>query len=363
MESNTHTPLNTNRPRRTSKPTPPEREMKKLCYSDITASQTHLTDGSIDDSIVEQTGESSISNVYIVPPDMAPLPSSTQGSVDGQTNVNISLSSSDMEIISGAVCDYIVKNLKTILEPVLAAHFANYSEALEAANSKITRLKEENEDLKKQVDALDQYTRRNSLQVSGIRELREENTDDVITSTMSKIGVEISPTDIEHSHRVGSKDGGKTRPIIVKFSNFRVKRRILMARKQLDKNVYVNDDLTWERSGIAYKARKLVKQKVLNKTWTSNGKIVVIDSSGRRYSIETMSELDMLSSRTHMQSPHSQGQARTMSYAGAVTSGRISISSEQIPSLEGAVTASVSPGKTNLPEGTTHTLRNATPTK
>ncbi|KAK3105938.1 hypothetical protein FSP39_009022 [Pinctada imbricata] len=208
---------------------------------------------------------------------------------------------------------------------------------------------QENEDLRRQVDALDQYNRRNSLHVTGLKEEADETTEKILVRELSKVGLEISPSDIDDSYRIGSAQGGRTRPIIVKFSSYRAKRRILVARRNLPKGVYVNDDLTSERSSIAYKARQLVKQRILNKTWISNGKIMVIDRLNRKHAIDTHANLELLASpsyitkntTTHLHVPQSPG----ISYAGIVSG----ITSVQIPSLEGAVAASVTTGTVTTP--------------
>ena len=75
--------------------------------------------------------------------------------------------------------------------------------------------------LEKQADQQEQYSRRNCLLVHGIKEVREEATDDMIIETISKnLDIDITPHDIERSHRVGwsQQPGEKPRPIIVKFS-------------------------------------------------------------------------------------------------------------------------------------------------
>ncbi|KAK3102893.1 hypothetical protein FSP39_014747 [Pinctada imbricata] len=345
-----NTPLQSRQPRRTSKPTPPQREqgeVKKICQSVLDHGDNVPV--LVSESVQKGVSESDISSVFVTSGDSTPHPTATQGSIDGQPNISISLSHADMEVISNAVCNYIVQNMMTIMDPILTSHFTHYNEALIDANNTITRLKEENEDLRRQVDALDQYNRRNSLHVTGIKEEVDETTEKILVRELSKVGLEISPSDIDDSYRIGSAQGGRTRPIIVKFSSYRAKRRILVARRNLPKGVYVNDDLTSERSSIAYKARQLVKQRILNKTWISNGKIMVIDRLNRKHAIDTHANLELLASpsyitkntTTHLHVPQSPG----ISYAGIV-SGKTSV---QIPSLEGAVAASVTTGTVTTP--------------
>ena len=68
---------------------------------------------------------------------------------------------------------------------------------LEKQRDTIVRLDNELEDLK-------QYSRRNNIRVFGSPESPDENTDVVVMDTVrEKLGVELLPSDIDRSHRVG----------------------------------------------------------------------------------------------------------------------------------------------------------------
>ena len=72
-----------------------------------------------------------------------------------------------------------------------------------------------------------QYSRRNCLVVSGIAEKRGEDTDEIIqTFAAEKLGIELEDMDIDRSHRLGKKQVGKPRPIIVKFGPLTVSKKI-----------------------------------------------------------------------------------------------------------------------------------------
>jgi hypothetical protein len=76
--------------------------------------------------------------------------------------------------------------------------------------------------LEKSMDATEQYSRRNSLRISGIPESSDENTDAIILDISHEIGSDLSLPEIDRTHRVGKrKINGKPRDIITKFGTLR----------------------------------------------------------------------------------------------------------------------------------------------
>lgn len=126
-------------------------------------------------------------------------------------------------------------------------------------------------------DRLEQYTRRESARIFGIRQQAGETAEDVETKTLKVIrdaGVEVKPEDIAAVHRAGrSKDG--SRPILVKFVSRR-KRRELMIKKKALKNVqgyervFIGDDLTPLRARLLGYVKKLPN---VEKAWVVEGRI------------------------------------------------------------------------------------------
>ncbi|KAL8577578.1 hypothetical protein ACOMHN_044258 [Nucella lapillus] len=86
------------------------------------------------------------------------------------------------------------------------------------------------------VDELEQYSRRNSIRVIGVPECEGENTDEITKKIDSEIGVVVDSSMIDRSHRVGNKPSGNepgNRAIIVKFTSYRHKQQLLVAKKKL----------------------------------------------------------------------------------------------------------------------------------
>ena len=68
------------------------------------------------------------------------------------------------------------------------------------------------------MDNAEQYSRRNSLRMSGVPETATENTDTLVLDAARAINSDIDLCDIDRSHRVGRPRAGKPRDIIVKFA-------------------------------------------------------------------------------------------------------------------------------------------------
>ena len=155
-------------------------------------------------------------------------------------------------------------------------------------------------------DALEQYSRRNSLRISGIPEEETEVTDEIVIGLASSLNVEINSFDIDRSHRVGKpvgkgqadrRPGSKRhRDIIVKFARYNVRDKLFKVRKDLRntshyKSVYINEDLTSRRSKLLFDARSLVRNKLIKAAYSSDGKILIRDKCDVRHIIR--SDLDL----------------------------------------------------------------------
>lgn len=158
---------------------------------------------------------------------------------------------------------------------------------LKADNERLTRennaLKKRVSTLEAQMDASEQYSRRNSLRISGIPETVNDDTDQIVLHVAETVGVNISPSEIDRSHRLG-KPGNRQRDILVKFTSYRARERLMKNRRNLKtselRGVFVNEDLTKVRSKLLFEARKCVKTKHLLGAWSSDGRILVKDKKG-----------------------------------------------------------------------------------
>ncbi len=85
----------------------------------------------------------------------------------------------------------------------------------------LSDLKTENKELRSRVGELDRYKRRWNLRIKGLPEKQNENTREEVITLLSKIAPGV-PWEMEEAvdtvHRIGRKEGNRTRQIIMQFS-------------------------------------------------------------------------------------------------------------------------------------------------
>ncbi|KAK3099490.1 hypothetical protein FSP39_005234 [Pinctada imbricata] len=212
----------------------------------------------------------------------------------------VSLAEEDMQTISNSVCQYIMENIGTIMSPLLAQLSNDLKEAVRSSGEEIVQLRAENVTLRNKVDELEQRSRRNNVRISGIKEAPGVEEDgqliSIVKKDLSVTGISIQDSDIDDVYRAGEKRPGRTRPIVVRFTNHITKAKVssFESRKKLPKGVYVNDDLTRTRSNLLYRARCLVKTRALEKAWSANGNVFVRDLRGTKHRIDNEDALDLI---------------------------------------------------------------------
>ena len=107
---------------------------------------------------------------------------------------------------------------------------------LDAAKRKISLQRDEIDELYDGLDDLEQYSRKNSLEIVGIPESIREN-EGAVLKIANALNVQVKPEDIDICHRVKRK---KSCPIIVRFVSHKVKSSLYKQRVRL-KNVRFAD--------------------------------------------------------------------------------------------------------------------------
>lgn len=141
---------------------------------------------------------------------------------------------------------------------------------------------------------MEQYSRRNCLRITGLKETADENTDDLIIKlSYDKLEVQISPSDIDRSHRIGPKIAGRTRSLIVKFATYRSRAMVIKQRRKLkDSGIVIREDLT-KRNRELLKATN--DHNLTSSAWTLDGKVfAIITKTGRKQRINGLQDLAKL---------------------------------------------------------------------
>ena len=183
---------------------------------------------------------------------------------------------------------------------------ANAVESLEKSNvamdSKIAVQSTVADRLVEQVHELRQYSRRTNLLIHGVEETDQpgtkEDTDTKVTEIFHQrleLNNEFVPKDISRSHRLGKRQNGKTRPIIVRFTSYRAKKMVFDVKKKLkNSGISVTENLSPERY-ILYKQcwEKYGKENC----WTLDGRINCLlqelGNDGKRKLIVVTKESDL----------------------------------------------------------------------
>ena len=148
------------------------------------------------------------------------------------------------------------------------------------------------------VNILEQYTRKNNIVITGVKESYAERAvaaeeddgspviakEDTIKTVCSVIkeacNITIQPTDIQTAFRLRNNRGG-LRPLLVSFHSSSVKTSITSTRRPKQtltyrgSNIYLNDHLTPLNSELAHNARQLVKQRQAFASWVRDGQVFV----------------------------------------------------------------------------------------
>ena len=120
-------------------------------------------------------------------------------------------------------------------------------------------------------DDIEQYTRRQNFRISGIKENEDENTDSIVVNfVQNTMKIDLDIRDIDRSHRMGRPNYKINRDIIIRFTSWKARQRIVKAKRSVfvhnqhhRTSYFVSEDLTKNRSAIAYHTRQLKKTHVI----------------------------------------------------------------------------------------------------
>lgn len=156
--------------------------------------------------------------------------------------------------------------------------------------------------IEKNVDAQEQYSRRECLRLGGIAEEKNENIEAKVLKVLNnklELNPPLIPSDVARVHRIGSYNPERPnvpRQTIIKFSSYRVRARVFTNKKKLaGTTLSLNEDLTKARSNILYKARLAKKEKSVNEVWTYDGRINVRDKFNKPHYDIDLDKLNTIS--------------------------------------------------------------------
>lgn len=172
-----------------------------------------------------------------------------------------------LDKIIGTICDSVAKQ---------------FNEKVKLLETKVGQLSQEIFVLQEKVvasnDALEQYSRCNSVRIFGLPQERNEDTTKLVIQLCNgQLGLDITEADIDCSHRLPVKSG-MCPPIIVKFCRRTIKNSVLRNKRKLkESKIVVREDLTKRRAQLL----KLSGQKYGQRNvWSMGGTILARIGNG-----------------------------------------------------------------------------------
>ena len=101
---------------------------------------------------------------------------------------------------------------------------------LASKDAHIKTLQKKVDAIELQQDELEQYSRRNSVRLSGLTEETNEDVAKGVLVSLNNVMCITPPimiSEIDRMHRVGKPEANRSRPVVIKFATYRSKRRVL----------------------------------------------------------------------------------------------------------------------------------------
>lgn len=149
--------------------------------------------------------------------------------------------------------------------------------------------------LKDRLRGLEQYSRRNNLEISGIPPTANESVSDIVRDVGTALGVDVQDTQIAAAHRVPTFNKGRSPSLIVQFhsrtikhdmlSKFREKKTLMANQVNplfTPQRVYVNEHLSPENKVFLSKLKQKCKEINYAYVWCRDGKFFARKNSGAK---------------------------------------------------------------------------------
>ena len=204
----------------------------------------------------------------------------------------------------------------------ICEQYENFRKVTNSLMADNTKLRNENEKLKAEVNilqrsvdqahddinSLEQYGRRSMFEISGIPRCDDEDVEEMVLSLCHKIGVQITPVDIEAAHRLSNK---VTANIIVLMKSRKLRNDIFQRRSQLKgvsshdigvtsrppNKLFINESLTRKNKELFSKVNDFKKVNGYKFIWSRNGIIYLRQSeSSKAIMVKKEADLPKLSS-------------------------------------------------------------------
>jgi len=179
---------------------------------------------------------------------------------------------------------------------IIVNKLENALKTITTLETNVNELKRENVQLRAELSDLQQYSRINNLELTGIPETNGENVRDLVVKLGAEVDCQIAPIDIDVCHRVAhvNSENNHPRAIIVKFTTRNKKNELLGSIKKRrtlttgdlgfqggSGRIFAGDHLTHKNKILFKQAREFCRANNFKYCWVRDCKIFVkrMDSS------------------------------------------------------------------------------------
>ena len=207
--------------------------------------------------------------------------------------------------------DNVITKLQKAICGQLQKEVGELREIIKGKDKRISELENKVAEFERKQDDYEQYSRRNSIRVSGIAQEDSENLEqkvlDVFNDVM-KVTPPVTPDQIDRLHRVGRPKKDVEQQVLVKFATYRIRNKVFRSKKNLKrpatstengqepgeeriKRIFINEDLTSHRSSLLWNARKMKRDGKIQDYWSWDGQILIKNKVARIIPIRSLNEL------------------------------------------------------------------------
>ena len=138
------------------------------------------------------------------------------------------------------------------------------------------------------MDDLEQYSRRSCLVMTGVKETRDEDTDQIVEEILfSKLGLNLTPFEVQRTHRLGQrrdpKDGRAVYRPIIRFVGYKSRDKVFKVKRKLKgTGISIFENLTERRVEFLQEVKKIAGYK---NVWTLDGRILTFGRNGQKIQV------------------------------------------------------------------------------
>lgn len=197
------------------------------------------------------------------------------------------------------------------------------TQLIKEVKSELSLVKRENEDLRRKnasltsdvnalkdkVRTLEQYSRKNNIEISGLPVTKDEDAFDLVKDVGISLGVEVLKNEISAAHRIPSFQSGRTPALVVQFVNRTVRDTFLKKYREKKggisahdvnsafsmQRMYINEHLTPENKVFFAKIKSKAKEIGYSFVWCRDCKFFVRKTQGEKcVRIDSYDDLEKL---------------------------------------------------------------------